>query len=375
MDAIYTPPNLAELLTSACSLHSPTEIADFAAGDGALLKAAALRWPAAKLFGSDIDESAVYRLQSSIPGCRAALHDFFDRESDGPLSGQKFDLVLLNPPFSCRGNQRHEAIIGSRTYKVSKALAFVAKALRYLKSGGEIIAIVPASVMTSERDADALRAIAVDGTIEQIGDVLKTAFKSHAVAVAVLRIVRTPSSLSPSEPKPHQAALQPFAVELVRGSLPVHECQRAAEGPRFIHTTDLREGQLLNDTAGFASGNGRRLKGPLVLMSRVGRPSRGKIVLVQSEEVVLSDCVIALRTAPPGHESNLASLMRESWPIVQAAYGGSCAPYTTLKRIQEMLYHLGISSSIQVNSSKISRHAAKDDILTYSLGEKNHSLT
>jgi len=345
MDAIYTPPELAEFLVAASSLADPSSVADFAAGDGALLRAAAARWPRAKLFGSDIDVGAVRSINSLLPDCATAMHDFLAKSDDSPLSGRSFDLILLNPPFSCRGNTRYAANIEGMDLSGSKALAFAARALGFLSPGGEVIAILPASVLVSERDAGLLAAMRAGGSVEQVGEVRKTAFKSHSVAVAVLRISKAQIGTAPKE-KPRLVSLRPYAVEITRGSLSVHDFVATKIGPRFIHTTDMRDGRLVASRQ-RASLDLRCIKGPAVLIPRVGRPSASKVVLLPKCAAVLSDCVIALHTNPPGNERALASLLRENWNTFQTAYGGSCAPYTTVKRVSEALLRLGLASSVR----------------------------
>lgn len=344
MDAIYTPPDLAEFVTDAVSLGAPRSIADFAAGDGALLRAAAVRWPDASLFGSDIDMQAVQTITSLVPGCISAQHDFLSMSSDGALAGRSFDLILLSPPFSIRGNTRHTAEVEGVTHHASKALAFAARALRFLAPGGEVVAILPASVMVSERDAALLVALEESGSVEQIGDIKRAAFKSHAVAVVVLRISCNRMAKVPKE-KPALVSLRPFSVEISRGSVSMHEYVEAAAGPQFIHTTDMREGMLL-PSGRRAAGELRHVQGPAVLIPRVGRPAKSKIVLLPDYEAVLSDCVIAMRTFPRGREAELFELLAANWDTVKSAYGGSCAPYTTLKRLAAALLRLGISSNI-----------------------------
>lgn len=353
-DAIYTPPELAQFLASASSLASPGFIADFAAGDGALLRVAAERWPEARLFGSDIDETAVLSVRASIAGCDAKVHDLLADDNDSVFATQTFDLILLNPPFSCRGNTQFQATFAGQTYLASKALAFVARALKYLAIDGELIAILPASVLVSERDAGLIAAIRDWGCVEQIGDVRKDAFRSHAVTVTVLRISLSAQQRKPAVEKPRLVSLRPYAVEMSRGSLAVHDYVETQTGPRFIHTTDMRDSRLA-PTKRQASAERRRVHGPAVLISRVGRPSKDKIVQLPSCEAVLSDCVIALRTVPAGHEHALAAAIAENWETFKTAYGGSCAPYTTLKRLAEALLHLGIVSSVMADEHAMKR--------------------
>lgn len=344
MDAIYTPPDLAEFLTDAATIGAPRSIADFAAGDGALLRAASDRWPDANLFGSDVDAQAVQCMKSLVPGSISAQHDFLSNSGDGALTGLQFDLILLNPPFSSRGNTRHTVDVDGVIHHASKALAFAARARRFLAPGGEILAILPASVLVSERDAALLAALEDSGSVEQIGDIRRAAFKSHAVAVVVLRISRNRIAKC-SKVKQTLVSLRPYSVEIVRGSVSMHEYVPVTTGPRFIHTTDMRDG-ILSSFERRAANELRRVQGPAVLVSRVGRPSKGKIVLLHDEEAVLSDCVIAMRTFPRGREPELLELLAANWETLKSAYGGSCAPYTTLKRLAAALLRLGISTSI-----------------------------
>ncbi len=360
MDAIYTPPELADFLASASSLASPASIADFAAGDGALLKAAAERWPYAKLFGSDIDEAAVRAVSLNILGCDAEQHDFL-ADTNGFAMDRTFELILLNPPFSCRGNTQHKVDFNGNSYSASKALVFVARAIQFLTDGGEIIAILPASVMLSERDSKLLEALRAWGTVEQIGEEWKAAFRSHAVAITILRVSKVKSILPHGNEKPQLVSLRAYSVEMSRGCLSVHNYVAAKSGPSYIHTTDMRDGKL-GKLSRKASPIRRKVRGPAVLVPRVGRPSQEKMVLFPDGEAVLSDCVIALQTIPPGREDELMQTLNENWESFKQAYGGSCAPYTTLKRVAEALLRLGIPSSVRAEDSLVASDAGAKHI-------------
>src|SRR5262245_55862582 len=138
-------------MVKSASLSRPNLVADFAAGDGALLQAARSRWPKVPLFASDIDSAAISGVERSLPRCRVAVRDFLTdvpgQRSDDLVGA--CDLILLNPPFSYRGGSKYDVTLSDTRYFGSKALAFTARALRYLKSGGELISILPASVLIS----------------------------------------------------------------------------------------------------------------------------------------------------------------------------------------------------------------------------------
>ena len=136
------------------SLSAPKIIADFAAGDGALLTAACAVWPKAKAFALDIDNLALRRLRYRNPSWSIGRCDFLSEDSRGksiPLQAVKgnTDVILLNPPFSCRGASRFKLKLNGRELCCSKAMAFVLLATEYLAVDGQIVAILPESTFLS----------------------------------------------------------------------------------------------------------------------------------------------------------------------------------------------------------------------------------
>jgi len=134
-----------------------------------------------------------------------------------------------------------------------------------------------------------------------------------------------------------------MTVMIGRGSLPVHVALAASPGGRglFVHTTHLVDGTCRHGE--------RRLDrradldaAPAVLLPRVGRPARAKVALVRGESLVLSDCVVWMRSEPGGRETELRNLLLSRWDEVEALYGGSCAPYTTLDRLSAFLTGCGM---------------------------------
>lgn len=348
MDRFYTPSGLAALLVGSAKARKAGLVADFAAGDGALLRAAKDRWPAARLFGSDVDPDALRVVETlpSAPG--TALHDFLTNDAPPEALSEIrgcCDVVLLNPPFTCRGNRLYSVSLRNRLLRGSKALAFVARSLEFLASSGEALAIVPASCLTSARDAELLNALRTDYDVHQIGEINRNAFPGCSVSVVIIR-VRSRSKRFPlprAEPaKP--VLMKSYGAEIMRGSLPVGDARSRPGGMPCIHTTDLRGGRLLKSTLSVALSS--RVEGRVVLLPRVGQPSASKLVLATVEEAILSDCVFALRSNPPGQEDQLLRLLNSNWAQLKGAYGGSCAPYLTRDRLQSLLLSWGVASTV-----------------------------
>lgn len=362
IDQFYTPPGLASLLVGSAKTRKPLLVADFAAGDGALLRAAQGRWADARLFGSDIDPSALETISGLASPPVTSLYDFLSDEEPPTILHAlhgRCDVVLLNPPFTCRGNRRYSVLLKGEVLQGSKALVFVARALEYLRAKGELLAIIPASCLTSARDEGLLQALRKDYNVQQIGEINRNAFSGCSVSVVVVRIRQRRKVVSDFRPidtivKP--VIMKGFSAEILRGSLSVAEAHRRPGGIPCIHTTDLRGGELLVSSLNVMP-QVRHVKGSVILLPRVGRPSLTKLVKAVVNESVLTDCVFALRTDPAGHEDQLFRLIKMNWAQVEKAYGGSCAPYLTRAGLQALLLRWGVTSSI-VSSME---HAPKEE--------------
>ena len=349
MDSFYTPPALADLLTSLFTSKAPSRIVDFAAGDGALLRSAVSRWPDAEIVAMDVDENAIRALSAAIPHAHLRHGDFLLYSEDGTGTGNSkerqdfFDLVLLNPPFSCRGSSSFTARVGEKTIRASRAMAFVARALRYIRDGGELIAIVPSSCLTSERDSELRAALDEHWHIESIGELLQAAFPRCDVTVDVIRATRRKASnrdilLTSTSTLPD---ISRGRLLMMRGTIPVSKSSASFDGLPFIHSTNLIAGSLTVPTRRI-SPHGRSLSGTALLLPRVGRPNVDKMVLkTDPGQVVLSDCVVALKTPDRLDESALYGLLRENWPMLRRVYSGSCALYLTMGGLGRLLERFG----------------------------------
>ena len=329
-------------------------VADFAAGSGELLFAAETRWPKATVVATDIDPLAVRSLRATSRGWRTGVCDFLNPRSRRSSSLLRSlightDLVLLNPPFSCRGGKRISATSGGVTTKSSLGLAFVANAIDYLADGGELIAVLPEGSMTSERDATTWNLLRVLGSVE----VLKTngfgTFARAAVRTTVVRFQKA-NSRAKTEPSPivqtntvSSQALRP-PVLIVRGTTAVNEVQRShnnMDSIPFIHSTHLQD-FAISSHIDVSNRLRRRAVGPMVLLPRVGQPKRSKVArCLDSKVFMLSDCVIALTCENPESADLLWKDLQSNWSLLEQEYVGSGARYITNRRLSDLLIRLG----------------------------------
>ena len=358
MDRIYTPPYLAALMAEA-SRARPSQsdefvIADFAAGSGELLLAAASLWPTAIMVATDIDSRAVRSLRAMSGHWRTGVCDFLNprsRQSSSLLRSLMgdTDLVLLNPPFSCRGGKRVSATIGGVTSKCSLGLAFVVNSIDYLAEGGELIAVLPEGSLTSEKDAATWKLLRRMGDTE----VLKSnGLRTFPRAVVRTAIVRFQKRRRPVEAEPTlqlntcSASCQDLhpPVRIVRGTTQMNAIQRSEEfkdAIPFVHSTHLQD-FTVSAHYEVRSRLGRCAIGPMVLLPRVGQPRRSKVAqYLDSDAFMLSDCVIALMCDSPESAEFLWEDLQANWSLLEQEYVGSGARYITNQRLSSLLGRLG----------------------------------
>ena len=98
------------------------------------------------------------------------------------------NLVLLNPPFSCRGGKRVSATARGITVRCSVGLAFVVNSLDYLAEGGELITVLPEGSLTSEKDATTWSLLRCMAEIDMLKSNGLRTFSSAAIRTTVVRV-------------------------------------------------------------------------------------------------------------------------------------------------------------------------------------------
>ena len=358
MDRIYTPPYLAAFMAKASSAWpSQSEelvVADFAAGSGELLLAAASVWPKGTMVATDIDPLAIRNLRKISASWRTGVCDFLNprsRQSSPALRSLngRTNLVLLNPPFSCRGGKRVSATIGGASAKCSVGLAFVVNSIDYLTDSGELIAVLPVGSLTSEKDATTWSLLRRMGDIQVLKTNEPRTFARATVRTEVVRFQKR-RSCAKTEPPPvlntRSASCQDLRqpVRIVRGTTQMNEIRRSegyADSIAFIHSTHLQDFTVSSHYE-VRGRLGRCAVGPMVLLPRVGQPKRSKVArYLDSNVFMLSDCVIALMCHSSESTETLWKDLQSNWSLLEQEYVGSGARYITNRRISDLLLRLG----------------------------------
>ncbi|MEQ9414564.1 MAG: hypothetical protein RIF39_12075 [Cyclobacteriaceae bacterium] len=108
-------------------------------------------------------------------------------------------------------------------------------------------------------------------------------------------------------------------------------------GYYLVHSTNLKNNGVEN-LAYKMKHKYSKLKGPAVLLPRVGKPTKSKICILESEStVILSDCVLAIETLTINDAVNLQKTIIRRWASFSQMYQGTGAKYTTVKKLEIFL--------------------------------------
>ena len=164
--AVYTPPLLASWVTGQLLRSLPPQartVADFACGEGALLRAIAGQAEERdlRLIGSDLDAVAVGRAAAALPGAHFKRLDAISAALGGinrlrqRLGGEQLDGIVLNPPWGIdlrpSRDELRQAGFELARGQCDSADLFLELAVKLLCDGGAAALILPDSLFFPDR--------------------------------------------------------------------------------------------------------------------------------------------------------------------------------------------------------------------------------
>ena len=334
----------------------PKIIADFAAGKGALLDTAYIRWPKAKFVGTDCDPSCVSYLKRKNPKWIIGQCNFLSECSTNRCQAlnnldRKIDLVFLNPPFSARHTKVVKTLFYNNLLACSIGLAFVLNSTRFLNASGRVICFLPISTLQSERDTSAWINIRTFYDVKILNEFSNNAFKGvNAKIIAVELKPRKNRKSYESEcikiyPARENGVIQ---TKVIRGGFQMHMADEYSSNDRvtLIHTTNLKNNNVIIGRKLPTRASEKKIKGHLILVPRVGKPDKKKLILKYfNDDIIISDCLFALSCNSASDAKNIYDKISKSWGIIVNAYNGACAPYLTKLKLIRCLNYLGILAS------------------------------
>ena len=219
-------------------------------GDGDLLKAVAKRFDNVKLYGTDISDDALKKLSNDCPDWHLQKCDFRKDDSIDKvtfLTNEKFDLIVLNPPFTCKGSIVENIIFEGIEYRVSTAMFFLMKALKFLAPNGGLYAILPISCVYSIKDRKAWNYLKEHFNACILEESNKVSFTNKCAPSIVLVYVGTYKVNGIEHSNTFDFSL--FSVtSIVRGCVRMQNPQysKSKNAVPLIHTTNLQNRYIHN---------------------------------------------------------------------------------------------------------------------------------
>lgn len=333
-DKYYTPPSLANHLVSFINKKNVISIADFCVGEGELLKAAKEKWSNAKFYGTDISSDVVTLMKKFHQDWILGKCDFLNPKSRNqcPIFKQKFDVILLNPPFTCKGATIETIIIDDIRYNVSTAMAFFVEATKYLKEDGVMYAILPQSIAYSQKDEKIRNYLGEKYSLKIFEERNNQEFGKCTPNIILVSV--NDKNLISQNNQAKQVNTGIRGMVLKRGNISMHKISEVKSSLSLIHSTNMHNGKIIN--LKYTVSNERsRIDGPALLIHRVGQPNIDKICIIsQGKAYALSDCVIGITTNTINDCYLLKEIITDNWSDFSGLYKGTGAKYITIERLK-----------------------------------------
>ena len=339
-DSFYTPPKLANKLVSYIE-RQPKKVVDFCVGEGNLLSAIENKYKNIEYYGIDISEEVITNVKVRHCYWHLATADFMKKESMLTVPwGQKndYDLILMNPPFTCKGSTIYIVNFKDEEYHVSRAMLFLLNAIMHLSDEGCIYAIVPISIARSQKDAKIWSYLEQNYNACVLEECTRAQFEKCTPNVIFVYL---------SKKYPHSRA-KGHILSMKFHDLPVSQCVRGSisasalpstetqSAVYFVHTPNLQAGKIIHNRTvtnlpiTIAMRHG-------VVIPRVCKPNVKKVALLNSrKKYVLSDCVIAILTENAKDARKVKDRIVKNWDIFSKIYTGTGAQYTTIDTLKKI---------------------------------------
>jgi len=213
---------------------------------------------------------------------------------------------------------------------------FVASSAAKLDDSGVLVAVVPESLLFTEKDRS-VRCWLQDRFSMEVVENNRNGFTGARVRTSILRLTRRVAKSAIDDASCADCAWDsPLGLKIERGRLPVYLASRRSRrvGVPFVHTTSFTSGTW---EAVFRLDECERdvVNGPGVLVPRVTAPRpRNLVVVRKSERMVLSDCLILIRTGTLRGAQLLRNHLVGDLTRFRAIYRGTGAQFVTLARLE-----------------------------------------
>lgn len=171
----YTPEKLAHCLLRLIPKETIRSVVDISCGQGSLLKAAHTRYPDADLYGADIRDH----------GIQDTLHSCVFYHGDGFVyakhCGQRYDLILSNPPFGQTDQRSGEPAFIRELNRKRLECQMMDANLSLMHESSWLMVILPSTFITGSSYRDIRAAIGSRYQIHSIVCLPEDTFGAHRI--------------------------------------------------------------------------------------------------------------------------------------------------------------------------------------------------
>lgn len=334
-DLHYTPTLLAEHLISFIEKKNISNIADFCVGEGELLLAAKRKWPEATLCGCDISDKTIISMKRVHPCWMLSKCNFLNPKSRNKtiILKNKYDLVLLNPPFTCKGSTIEKVFFEGQEFHMSTSMAFFVESIQYLKNEGVMYAILPQSIAYSKKDEKIRLYLKEKYNFRILEERNNQEFEKCAPNIILASI--NEKNVFPTSNTAKRLNTKINGLYIQRGNISMNEIkEKDSHSVYLIHSTNIRDNKIV-DLKYKVDPIRSRIEGPALLIHRVGQPNENKLCIINKGEVyALSDCIIGIKTLTLKDCHSLKMIILENWVVFSNMYKGTGAKYITIERLK-----------------------------------------
>jgi len=333
----YTETLFSNLLIQQLDCKKPNTVLELGVGGGSILNAVRNEWHTANYYGIDVDKKIVSKYNEEKVEIKYG--DVLDvSKSKLKISFGKYDIAVCNPPYSRLKNVNGEfdELMQSLnflpgTFPITKDIVFLLKNLTYIKKSGKLGIIVPDTLITSQTYLSFRMQLLSNFEVEKIVELpskifKKTEAKTHILIIKNCKPKNTQIKLLLANKEGSishnttifkrqladrwdyiynkcNVASNNKAIELgkissiKRGSFTHIELIKA--GCEYVHSTSYKNGDILKykNLLPQKFKNKNYAKSGDIIITRVGSRSIGKVAFIQSGKILISDCVLIIRTS------------------------------------------------------------------------------
>ena len=367
----YTADIISTLLISNLETSKPKRILDLGVGDASLTIAAYARWEKAKYFATEIEPKKASAIEKKLAFIKVLKCDTLQPNASSKLKVKfgSIDIAICNPPYvRVENKEKYNGLfksVGCKNFsnlsRISSEIVFFAHNLKLLKHDGELGIIVSDSLITGKEFQIFRETILEKFNVRRIIQLPDNVFSKTEARTHIIFISKTKSAkktcellyasiqgelckeitvsndllINRMDYQFHNANIQAKAgimtlkqigAVIKRGKFSYKELRESKLS--FFHSVHFKENgvnicfekPVSKKHHSYSANEGD------ILMCRVGKRVVGKVAIVGTGRVVISDCIYTITVPKPYRQILLKSLLSEqgkAW--LQAFAHGVCS--------------------------------------------------